>query len=294
MMPLNRTFLAAIVAAFAVTGCDRPESNVARDAPIDNSAVLATVNGEPITQEAVDHLIAQIQRPVHSDPEKARELIVEELIRRKILADYAAERELDRELDVHLSLERQREAVLVGAARRQIVESAPVITEEQMRQRYEQEIERGPKVEYRVRHIILDTEPAANEAIAEITGGKKFEDVARERSTGPTREKGGDLGWLRPGMVVPEFFTAVEALSAGEHTTSPVHTAFGWHVIRLDETRPLTPAPFDQIKNQIETMLRQQRFEEKFEELRGRAEITMAGESPAPGTTPPGKAPSAY
>jgi len=276
----------ALLALLAVSGCDSGGKGASED-PVDTSAVLATVNGEPITQAAVDNLIAQLPRPVHSDPEKARQLIMEELIRRKVLAQYATEWRLDRKLDVHLTLERQREAVLVGAARRQILEGAPVITDEQLRERYEQEVEHGPKQEYRVRHIIVDSEDAARDIIAQLGKGADFAALAHERSTGPSKDEGGDLGWLGPGMVVPEFFAAVQTLKAGEYTRTPVHTSFGWHVIKVEETRPLTPAPFEQVKEKIQTMLRQQQFEEKIEELRARAdvEITAAGgaDGPQPG-----------
>jgi peptidyl-prolyl cis-trans isomerase C len=278
----------ALLAMFAISGCDSGGKS-ASEAPVDTSAVLATVNGEPITQAAVDNLIAQLPRPVHPDPEKARQLIMEELIRRKVLAQYATEWRLDRKLDVHLSLERQREAVLVGAAHRQILEGAPVITEEQLRERYQQEIERGPKQEYRVRHIIVDSEDAARDIIAQLGKGADFAALAREHSTGPSKDQGGELGWLGPGMVVPEFFAAVETLKAGEYTQQPVHTSFGWHVIEVEETRPLTPAPFDQVKEKIQSMLRQQQFEEKIEELRARADIKITGaggsdSAPAPDT----------
>jgi len=249
----------ALLALLAVSGCDSGGKGASED-PVDTSAVLATVNGEPITQAAVDNLIAQLPRPVHSDPEKARQLIMEEL---------------------------QREAVLVGAARRQILEGAPVITDEQLRERYEQEVEHGPKQEYRVRHIIVDSEDAARDIIAQLGKGADFAALAHERSTGPSKDEGGDLGWLGPGMVVPEFFAAVQTLKAGEYTRTPVHTSFGWHVIKVEETRPLTPAPFEQVKEKIQTMLRQQQFEEKIEELRARAdvEITAAGgaDGPQPG-----------
>ncbi|MBI5397867.1 peptidyl-prolyl cis-trans isomerase [Candidatus Woesearchaeota archaeon] len=85
-------------------------------------------------------------------------------------------------------------------------------------------------------HILVKTEAEANVVFFDVTHGKKFEDVAREKSLCPSRKNGGDLGWFGRGQMVKEFENAAFALQKGE-ISKPVKTQFGWHVIRVDDVK---------------------------------------------------------
>ena len=85
-------------------------------------------------------------------------------------------------------------------------------------------------------HILVKTEQEAQAALYDVTHGKTFEEIAREKSLCPSGKKGGDLGWFGHGQIVPEFETAAFALKPGD-ISRPVKTQFGWHLIKVQEAR---------------------------------------------------------
>ncbi len=96
--------------------------------------------------------------------------------------------------------------------------------------------------EYHVHHILVDSESQAAELIAALRAGGNFEQLARDHSKDPgSSASGGDLGFARPEAFVGEFAAAIRAMRVGEISTSPIKTTFGYHVIRLDAVRPITP-----------------------------------------------------
>jgi peptidyl-prolyl cis-trans isomerase C len=111
-----------------------------------------------------------------------------------------------------------------------------------------------------VAHILVANEILANAVIAELGSGDKFADVAAKRSADDSKSKGGDLGWIHPGHLPQQFFAALKSLEPGQYTKVPIHTPYGWHVIRLIATRAANPPPFDQIKAQLSTNLQQDRY----------------------------------
>ena len=85
-------------------------------------------------------------------------------------------------------------------------------------------------------HILVKTEPEANVVLYDVTHGKLFEDVAKEKSICPSAKKGGDLGWFTKGRMVKEFEQAAFALKKGE-ISKPVKTQFGWHIIKVNDAQ---------------------------------------------------------
>ena len=110
--------------------------------------------------------------------------------------------------------------------------------------------------------------------IAKIKGGAKFEDLAKQFSKDPGSGKnGGDLDWANPKTYVPEFAAAAEKLKKGEMTDTPVHTQFGWHIIRVDDVRDITPPPLDQVKGQIVQQMQQEKLQAFEQSLRAKAKV---------------------
>ena len=118
----------------------------------------------------------------------------------------------------------------------------------------------------------MQTEDEAKAAIEEIQGGADFAAVAQERSVGRRRRPGGDLGFISRDQVVPEFAEAAFALDAGETSTEPVQTQFGWHVIDVVERRNVEPS-YDETAPQLRQELAREIVTALVEDLRGGAEI---------------------
>lgn len=123
------------------------------------------------------------------------------------------------------------------------------------------------KQEIRARHILVKTEKEANEIIAELKKGTSFESLAKKKSLDGTKEKGGDLGYFVPDMMVKEFSDAALALKPGEYTKKPVQTEFGWHVIKVEDKRAAKVPPFQEAKPGIEQDLKQQAVREYIDKL---------------------------
>lgn len=131
------------------------------------------------------------------------------------------------------------------------------------------------QTEIRARHILLETEEAAKEVIEMINAGGDFEELAKEKSTGPSGPSGGDLGFFGKGRMVPQFEEAAFALEAGEVTSEPVQTQFGFHVIKVEEVRPVAVPPLEQVSGQIAQQLLQQKYINLVKELREGMEIEI-------------------
>ena len=104
--------------------------------------------------------------------------------------------------------------------------------------------------------------------IAQLTEGANFEELAKEKSTGPSGPNGGDLGWFSPNQMVAPFSQAVERLDDGAYTLTPVQTQFGWHVILREESREAQPPTLESSRETITQQVRQNKFQEHLEILR--------------------------
>ena len=267
---------AALIALGILTsGCDKR--------PPDNSKVLAVVNGEPITENEYTHYLQlrnTRQQPV-GDPESEQKIVLQELIDRILLSQRAENQKLDRQPETALLLDRVRENILAQALVRKVIQDSP-ITEEQLRQRFEQEFGSMHKTEYRARHILSATEAEAKEIIAQLQAGTNFAKLAKAKSIDKeSGGNGGELGmWINQGMVVPEFFSGLNNLKKSETSAAPIKSDFGWHVIKVDNTRPLElpdHAQFmanPQARADLERKMRDELVNNFVKDLKNKATIT--------------------
>ena len=135
--------------------------------------------------------------------------------------------------------------------------------------------------EIQARHILLETEDAAKDVIAQLENGGIFNDLARELSTGPSAPTGGDLGYFTKERMIPAFSEAAFALDVGEYTKTPVETEFGWHVILVEDARDTQPPSFEENRPQLLQTEALKVYEQIIEGLRGKADIERF-ERPAP------------
>ena len=213
----------------------------------DASTIVASVNGTDIT---LGHMIIALA----SLPEQYQQLpdqtlydgILEQLVQQTVLAQSYTEEMPAR---VKLALENEERSLRAGEAIEKLLVGA--VSEEDVVAAYEAEIAGfEPKEEFRASHILVETEEEAATVKTDIDNGADFAEVAREKSTGPTGANGGDLGWFGTGQMVPAFEAAVISLEEGE-VSSPVQTQFGWHVIKLNETRSTQPPSIDERREEL-------------------------------------------
>lgn len=271
----------ATVLLFAA-GCGKPSTK--------DGKPLAVVNGQAITENDLENYLQlrRNQREPVADKAQERQDALEELIDRTLLAQHALATKLDQEPQVRFTLEHVRSSILAQAAIRQVLRDQPV-NDEEVKQRFQQEIEQTHKTEYKVRHILVKTEDEAKGIIRQLEGGANFDALAKKNSldTG-SAAKGGELpGWVNQGSgYIPEFFAAVTALKKGEYTHQPIQTKFGWHVIRVDDTRPLALPSLEQLmadpraQAKLRRRLQEERVEGLLKELKAKAKIVLA-EAPA-------------
>src|SRR6267154_897793 len=146
-------------------------------------------------------------------------------------------------------------------------------TDAELHAEYDSDITAMDKTEYHARHILVASKEKAEQLIKKLKGGAKFEEVAKAESTDNSKTSGGDLGWFTATRMVKPFADAVKALKKGETTPEPVQTQYGWHIIKLEETREVTPPPFEQVKAQVTKNLIQKKLVAYVEDMKKTAVI---------------------
>ncbi len=170
---------------------------------------------------------------------------------------------------------------LVNKLREEVVNEVSV-SDEEAREFYDNNPQQFETSEQkRVSHILFDEQEKAEEVLAEINNGADFAEMAREHSTGPTAENGGDLGFITANEqgLDRTFRDAAMELSVGELSSEPVETQFGFHLIKVTEAREAGVREFEEVKSQIKSQMRSQKqnqaFQEFVEGLREDAEIDI-------------------
>ena len=236
---------------------------------------VATVNGKAITQKSIDEFVTLLVSQGATDSPELREQVKQEMINRQVLVQAAEQQGIPKQAAVQTELELARQGILVRALMANHLEKNP-IGDSQVQAEYNKlKAEQGNQQEFKVRHILVEDEKLANDLTSQINGKKaKFEDLAKKHSKDPgSAERGGDLGWGPPSNYVAPFAQAVTSLKKGEVSAKPVQTQFGWHVIQVEDTRPVEFPPLEQVRPQLEEMLRQQSLASYQEELRSKAKI---------------------
>jgi peptidyl-prolyl cis-trans isomerase C len=237
------------------------------------SGAVAKVNGVTIPQSRADILMKELAAQGRPDTPEMRDMIKQELINREIVAQEAVKKGLDKRPEVTTQIELQRQAVLINAYLQDYLKAHPV-SDDDVKKEYERVKESAGVREYKVRHILMETEDEAKQVIAQLKKGASFEKVAGEKSKDQgSKSRGGDLDWATPARYVPAFGEAITKLKKGQLTDAPVQTQFGWHIIRVDDERASKFPAFDEVKPQIEQQLRQQTVNKAFTDLRAKAKI---------------------
>ena len=190
---------------------------------------------------------------------------------REIFMQEAEKRGINATPEFRNQRELARQTVLIRDLFSDFQKKNPV-TDAEAKAEYDKFKAQASGTEYRARHILVEKEEDAKALIAKIKAGEKFEDLAKANSkdTG-SAENGGDLDFAKPESYVPEFSAALTKLKKGELTQEPVKSQFGYHIIRLDDTREAAFPAFDEVKAQIKQRMEQVKLQAYQEELRTKA-----------------------
>ena len=261
------TYLGAAALSLALAG------PIAAEEPSADT-VVATVNGTEIT---LGHMIA-LRDTLPPQYLQLEDQVLFDGILDQIIQQTALAESLEGDLSGRdqLMLDNQRRAYLAGAALDSTAEMA--VTDEAIQKAYDERYaDAAPSMEFSAAHILVTSEEEAQTIKEELEGGADFAALAKEKSTGPSGPNGGDLGWFGPGMMVQPFEEAVLALKPGE-ISDPVETQFGWHVIKLNETRNAEAPALDDVREDLSGELRGNAIEAKVNELTGAAEVVKSVE----------------
>jgi peptidyl-prolyl cis-trans isomerase C len=259
---LAALFLCASTSAWGQAAAPKPKEG---DQPV-------TVNGKPIPKARLEFIVKQRAAQGQPDSEQSRRLILDNLVTQEVVAQEADRKGFSKNADVRAQLDLMRQQVLVQALIQDYVKAHPV-KDEDLRAEYDKlKASRGDK-EYKARHILVDKDTEANEIIAQLKKGAKFEDLAKQSKDPGSKDKGGDLDWNPPTTFVKPFADALAKLEKGKYTESPVQTQYGWHVIQLDDVRPAQFPAYESVKAQLQNRLQEQEVQKYVSELRSKAKI---------------------
>jgi peptidyl-prolyl cis-trans isomerase C len=254
--------------------CSMALPATAQDTPSADT-VIATVNGTEIT---LGHMIVARASLSEQYNQMADGVlfkgILDQLIQQTALAQSVTTEPPSR---VTLALENERRSLLAGEA----VESAlaGALNEAAVKEIYDTQyanVDAGE--EFNASHILLETEEEAAAVKTTLDGGADFAETAKEKSTGPSGPSGGSLGWFGTGAMVPEFEAAAVALEVGT-ISDPVQTQFGWHVIKLNDTRKKPAPSLEEARDEIVSQIQQAIFEAMIEDVTSAAAIDRSGEA---------------
>jgi peptidyl-prolyl cis-trans isomerase C len=270
---LSTVVAIALMAAACGKGQQAPAPAAADKAAAPAPAPVATVNGAPISRAEFDiYLKSLLQgRPTELTAEQKGQ-VLDQMIAMHVLAEQATKAGLDKEPDVAARLNVLRTRVLADAESERFLKGKEP-TDAELHAEYDSAVAAMDKTEYHARHILVASKEKAEQLIKKIKGGAKFEDVAKAESTDGSKTNGGDLGWFTLTRMAKPFGDAVKGLKKGEMTSEPVQTQFGWHVIKLEDTREVAPPPFDQVKQQVTQGAIQKKLQAYVDSLKQNAKI---------------------
>ena len=230
-------------------------------------STFVTVNGVAISQSLADAFIAEQTAKGAQDTPDLKNAVREELIRRELLVQEAKKAGLDKKPDVAAQADAARAAIYIRAYIQDYLKKNPV-SDAQLRAGYEKIKSQLGSTEYKARHILVKTEEEAKAIIDNLGKGAKFDELAKQ-----SIDKGGDLGWASAGNFVKPFSDALTALAKGKYTETPVKSEFGYHVIELEDTRPLNAPAFEELKPRLLQQAQGEQINKMVEELRGKAKV---------------------
>jgi len=278
MQRIVRNLAVALVAGSLAMGAamaqDKAEKGSKKTATATAGSGRIVVNGVAIPQARLDAMNKELDAAGQPSGPERQNAIREELVNREILAQAAKSRGLDKNSDVQQQMEMARQAVLIRALFEQESKAHP-ITDADLEKQYTEFKGSMGQNEYKVSHILVDNEADAKAIIDQLKKNPAdFAKLAKEKSKDPgSKDNGGDLDWGPSARYVKPFADAVQSQPKGQISPAPVKTDFGYHVIRVDDLRPLKVPEFNEMKEQFRQRAQQQQIQKMVMDLRSKAKI---------------------
>ena len=274
-MKLRQIAGAALAAAALALPAAVLAQAAAKDAPkkAAKAGPIATVNGVAIPASRAEVLLREREVRGAAGNPAMHEAVREDLINRELIAQQAARAGYTKKPALQAELALVRQTVIVQHYIADWLRAHPV-SEAEIQKMYDEAKAKAGGKEYKVRHILLDSEDEAKSVIAALDKGAKFEELAKKSKDAGTRDRGGELDWMSPGGNLDKAFSeAMVTLDKGKYTEKPVHTRYGYHVIQVEDVRPLKFPPLQEVKARIEQQLKQRQLREMVDRLRAKAKI---------------------
>jgi peptidyl-prolyl cis-trans isomerase C len=273
-----RNLAVALVAgtfAFAAGAQEKAEKAAPKKSAAASAAAggKIVVNGVTIPQSRVDAMSKELTAQGQPDTPERQQAVREELVNREVLTQAAIKRGLDKNPDVQAQMDMARQAVLVRSLFESEIKAHP-ITDADLQKQYETFKGSMGTNEYKVRHILVDKEDDAKQIIADLGKGGDFAKLAKEKSKDPgSKDNGGDLDWSPSARYVKPFADAIQSQPKGKASSAPVKSDFGYHVIIVDDVRPLKVPEFTELKEQFRQRAQQQQIQKLVMDLRSKAKV---------------------
>ena len=272
----SRILLASAASLLVLSACNPDDKAKSAVAPAVKEPAAATVNGIAIAKSRVDMIVQQGLAAGQPDSPEARKGIIEKLAMQTLAADEAIKKGLDKSPEIMAQIDLIRQSVLANAYVQDLIKNSTA-SDDMLKAEYEKIKAKITGTEYKARHILVEKEADAKDIIAKLKKDPGlFEKLAMEKSKDAgSKVRGGELGWFDLSRIVPEFGSAVSKLEKGAITQEPVKTQFGYHVIQLEDTRPIEAPPFEEVKPQLAQHLQQQNVQKQMEDLKAKAKIEI-------------------
>lgn len=238
---------------------------------------LVQVNGTKINNLHLAIFSTQATGKQKADSPEQQAAMLEELVNIFMLARSAEGKKLTKHREIAAALKVANARLIAEALVRKKMQDTEV-SEQAIKTAYQEQYVKAPKIEYKARHILLKTAEDAKAIIKTLKTGKDFATLAKEKSTGPSKTVGGDLGWFNLQQMVKPFSDALATMNKNTYSREPVKTQYGWHVILLEDTRKLPKQQLDQVRDKLIQHLKAQKVGEYIRSIRGKSKIRILAE----------------
>ena len=272
------------IALLAASGMLSMVSSFAEDSKIPAAAKPAaaaapakpakiTVNGVLIPASRFSIMTQQAAGQGQADNPQIQAQIKDNLVKGEIVAQEAVKAGFDKNPEITEQLDFVKQQLLVRAYIADFMKKNPV-KDEALKAEYEKAKSAEGDKEYKAQHILVEGEKDAKDLITQIKKGGNFDKLAKEKSKDAgSKDQGGKLEWTMPGNFVKPFSEAMVKLKKGEMTQEPVKTPYGYHIIKLEDTRSAKVPTFDEVKEKIRQSQQQAMMTKMLDELRAKAKV---------------------
>ena len=239
--------------------------------------VIATVNGDKIMKSTLDGYLAILNKSGKKVADK--QAAVDDLVATEIALQEARKSDILERPATKKAIKDYTRNILLKTWTKEKVDSFD-IDDATVKAAYDERVTKLASKEYNARHILVKTEDEAKAIIKELDGGADFEKLAKEKSTGPSGSNGGSLGWFKAQTMVPAFSNAVKTMAKGDVSKAPVKTQFGFHIIKVEDSRDSKLPTLESLEAQLKRVIAQKKMLAYMVELKKTADvkITLAEE----------------